>query len=55
MHYTEYNVNMQKHFLNNHTSLSQMQLESTKKRWHYLNSKAYIYGKTSGINPENKC
>ena len=55
MHYTEYNVNMQKHFLNNHTPLSQMQLESTKKRWHYLNSKACIYHKTSGINPENKC
>ena len=27
MHYTEYVVNMQKHFLNNHTPLSRMQLE----------------------------
>ena len=42
MHYTEYVVNIQKHFLNNHTPLSRMQLESTKKSRPYLNSKAYI-------------
>ena len=42
MHYTEYVVNMQKHFLNNHTPLSRMQLENTKKRRPYLNSKTYI-------------
>ena len=42
MHYTEYVVNMQKHFLNNHTPLTRMLLYSTKKRQPYLNSKAYI-------------
>ena len=42
MHYTEYVANMQKHLLNNHTSLSQMQLDNTKKRRPYLNSKADI-------------
>ena len=42
MHYTEDEVNMQKHFLNNHTPLSRMQLESTKKRRPDLNWKAYI-------------
>ena len=46
MHYTEYVVNMQKHFLKNHTPLSRMQLESTKKS---------LYHKKSGINPETKC
>ena len=42
MNYTEYVVNMQKHFLNNYTLLSWIQLESNNKRRPYLNSKAYI-------------
>ena len=31
-----------RHFLNNHTPLLRMQLESTKKSRPYLNSKAYV-------------
>ena len=42
MHYTDYVVNMQKNFLNNDIPLSWMQLENTKMRLPYLNSKAYI-------------
>ena len=54
MHYTEYVVNMQKHFLNNHTPLSWMQLERTKKEVTLPKLKS-LYHKTSSINPENKC
>ena len=37
-----YVVNMQNALPNNHIPLSRMQLESTKKWWPYLKSKAYI-------------
>ena len=42
MQYTEYVVNMQKMLSKQHTPLSWMQLESSKKMRPYLNSKAYI-------------
>ena len=40
---------MQEHFLNNRIPLSRMQLESTKKRQPYLNSKAYIIRQAASI------
>ena len=49
MHYTECVVNLQKHFLNNHTLLFRMRLESIKKRRPYLNSKVYIIRQAASI------